>query len=182
MTRFVSLTLLLLAAPLAPAAELPKPLVAGMTNPESVVVAPDGRVFVSVIGGFDTDGDGAVVVVKDGKAAPFVLGLDDPKGLALFQNWLYVTDKTKLLRINLAAKEPKADVVVAADKFPAKPQYLNDVVVDPRAGPRTSATPATARAAAAWCSASRPRPLRRVRATNSRRARRRSRCWWTRPS
>ncbi|HEY1188344.1 MAG TPA: PQQ-dependent sugar dehydrogenase, partial [Gemmata sp.] len=134
MKRYLSFLLLLSGPTCAAAADLPKPLADGMTNPESVAVAPDGRVFVSVIGEFDKDGDGSVVVIENGKAVPFCSGLDDPKGLALFQNWLYVTDKTKLLRINIAAKAPKAEVFVAAAKFPVAPQFLNDVAVDPESG------------------------------------------------
>lgn len=133
MTRYLSLLLLLGGPALAPAAELPKPLADGMTLPESVAVAPDGRVFVSIIGG-EKDGDGSIAVLKGNKAETFVGGLDDPKGIALFQNWLYVADKTKLLRINVFAKEPKAEVFVAAEKFPAAPKFLNDVAVDPESG------------------------------------------------
>lgn len=130
MTRYLSV-LLLMGTP-AFAAELPKPLATNVGAPASVAVAPDGRVFVSLVGG--KDGDGAVVVLRDGKAVPFVSGLSGPKGIALFQNWLYVADKTKLLRVNIAAKEPKADVYVPAEKFPVAPQALSDVVADPESG------------------------------------------------
>ena len=125
-----------LAPALARAADLPKPVIDGLTNPESVVVAPapDGRTFVSVIGEFEKDGDGSIAVVADGKATTLVGGLDDPKGIAIFEKWLYVADKTKLLRIDITAKEPKAEVYVAADRFPVKPQFLNDVAVDPESG------------------------------------------------
>ena len=37
--------------------------VSGLVSPESVVAAPDGRVFVSQIGEFGKDGDGSVAVV-----------------------------------------------------------------------------------------------------------------------
>ena len=46
----------------AQAAEgLPKPFVTGLLNPESVAIVGDGKFYVSVIGEFDKDGDGAVV-------------------------------------------------------------------------------------------------------------------------
>ncbi|MFM8274574.1 MAG: PQQ-dependent sugar dehydrogenase, partial [Gemmata sp.] len=136
MNRYLSVALLLCVPALARAADLPKPVIDGLTNPESVVVAPapDGRTFVSVIGEFEKDGDGSIAVVADGKATTLVGGLDDPKGIAIFQKWLYVADKTKLLRIDITAKEPKAEVYVAADRFPVKPQFLNDVAVDPESG------------------------------------------------
>lgn len=137
MKRSFSLVLLLTFAQGAPAADAPKPTVTGLVNPESVVVGPgpDRKVFVTVIGEFDKDGDGAVMVVEPGgKAVPFVTGLDDPKGIAVFQKWLFVTDKTKLLLIDATAKEPKAVVFAAAEKFPVPPIFLNDVTVDPENG------------------------------------------------
>ncbi len=132
MTRYLSLAALLIAAPVS-AAELPKPLAKGLVNPESVVVGPDGKIYVTVIGEFDKDGDGAVVTIENGKAVPFVKDLDDPKGIALFQNWLFVTDKTKVLRIN--RQTGKSEVFVDAAKFPTAPAYLNDIVADPEFGP-----------------------------------------------
>ena len=135
MKRFLSLALFLCAAPVANAQEPPKPTVTGLVNPESVCVGPGGRIFVTTIGEFDKDGDGAVMLVEPGgKAVPFVTGLDDPKGVAVFQRWLFVTDKTKVLRIDAMSKTPKADVFAAADKFPAPPIFLNDIVVDPENG------------------------------------------------
>ncbi len=129
--RYLSLALLLLAAPAAGAAELPKPLVTGLKNPESVAVGPDKKTYIAVIGEFGTDGDGSVVRVEDGKPVTVVGGLDDPKGIAFFQNWLYVTDKKKVLRVNVLAKgELKAEVVADAAKFPTPPMFLNDIVVN----------------------------------------------------
>src|SRR5262245_6977644 len=132
--RYFSLALLLLTTPVAPAAELPKPLAEGLVNPESVAVGPGGKLYVSIIGEFDKDGDGSIAVIENGKPKTFVGGLDDPKGIAFFQNWLYVADKTKVLRINVLAKEPKAELVADASKFPVAPKFLNDIVIDPESG------------------------------------------------
>jgi glucose/arabinose dehydrogenase len=133
--RSLVLALVLLAAPPAAAAELPKPLVEGLVNPESVAIGPDRKMYVSVIGEFDKDGDGSIVRIENGKAVPVVTGLDDPKGIAFFQNWLYIADKTKVLRVNVLAKEPKAELVADAAKFPVAPKFLNDIVVDPESNP-----------------------------------------------
>jgi glucose/arabinose dehydrogenase len=133
MKRFFSLALLLLAAPAAGAAELPKPLVTGLVNPESAAVGPNGKVYVSIIGG-EKDGDGSIAYIENGKPITFVAGLDDPKGIAFYQNWLYIADKKKVLRVNTAAKPPKAEVYVDTDKFPTAPLFLNDVAVDPESG------------------------------------------------
>jgi len=113
------------------AQELPKPLVSGLKNPESVAVGTDGRIYVSAIGEFDKDGDGAILVLQKNKAAPFANGLDDPKGLVAVPDGFYVADKTRVWRID---RKGKAEVLVAADAFPSKPLFLNDTVVDPESG------------------------------------------------
>lgn len=106
---------------------LPKPLVSGLKNPESVVVGSDGRIYVSVIGEFDKDGDGAVMVVVDGKAVPFATGLDDPKGMVAGPEFLYVADKQRIWRID---RKGKADVFVTAAAFPRPLRFLNDLAID----------------------------------------------------
>jgi glucose/arabinose dehydrogenase len=119
--------LLLAAVGAAPAAK-PATLAAGMKNPESVAIGPDGKPYVTVIGEFDKPGDGSVVRIEDGKAVPFAEGLDDPKGLVFFKDAFYVADRDKVLRID--AKTGKAAVYAGPEAFPAKPQFLNDVEVD----------------------------------------------------
>jgi glucose/arabinose dehydrogenase len=69
-----------------------------------------------------------VMVLKDGKAEVYVGGLDDPRGMVAFQQWLFVTDNLKLRRID--TKTGKADVWAAEKDFPAKLMMLNDVTVD----------------------------------------------------
>jgi glucose/arabinose dehydrogenase/sugar lactone lactonase YvrE len=120
-----------MALPLVAADPLPKPLVTGLKNPESVCVAPNGKMYVSEIGDFDKDGDGTVVVIENGKAVPFVKGLDDPKGLAAYQKWLFVADKKRIWRID---ETGKAEVYVPEKAFPVPPLFLNDITVDPESG------------------------------------------------
>lgn len=109
----------------------PNTLVTGLKNPESVAIGPQGRVYVTVIGEFDKDGDGAIVRIEDGKVVPFVSGLNDPKGLAAFQRWLFVTDKDRVLRID---EQGKTHLVAGPAHFPVKPRFLNDIHVDPESG------------------------------------------------
>ena len=99
-------------------------VVTGLKMPESVLVA-DGKIFVSEIGEFGKDGDGAVSIIEGDKIKPFATGMNDPKGLAYAKGVLYVADKTRILKI---AKNGKWSVFIAPEAFPAKPQFLNDLV------------------------------------------------------
>jgi len=139
MKRPFSLVLLLLSVAPAvagekPKAELPKPMITGLVNPESICIGPGGKLFATVIGEFGKDGDGSVVVIEDGKATPFVTGLFDPKGIVSYQKFLYVADMTRVLRIDATAKQPKVDILAPANAFPVPPLFLNDIAVDPESG------------------------------------------------
>ena len=104
--------------------------ITGLKMPESVVQAKDGRIFVSEIGEFGKDGDGQITVIdSNGKASVFARGLDDPKGLAIIGQYLYVADKTKVLKIT---PDGKASVFVPAAAFASMPQFLNDLEADPQ--------------------------------------------------
>ena len=107
---------------------VPMQKITGLKTPESAVQAKDGRIFVSEIGEFGKDGDGQISVINNGKAAVFSSGLDDPKGLKIIGNNLYVADKTKVMKI--ALNDGKASVFAAASAFPATPQFLNDLEAD----------------------------------------------------
>lgn len=119
--------MLSLASATAYAGEADVVKVAGLKMPESVLVAPDGRIYVSEIGEFGKDGDGQISIVEAGKVRPFATGMDDPKGLAFSRGTLYVADKTRVLKIGL---DGKWKVLAAAEAFPAKPQFLNDLATD----------------------------------------------------
>lgn len=102
--------------------------VEGLSMPESVIVGPDGRLYVSEIGEFGKDGDGKVSVIgKSGKPEPYAQGMDDPKGLAAAGSSLYVTDKNRIWKIE---KQGRATVFVKPEAFPQPPVFLNDLVAD----------------------------------------------------
>jgi glucose/arabinose dehydrogenase len=104
------------------------PLAQGLVNPESVVMGPDGRVYVSVIGEFDKDGDGSIAVITGpGKTETIATGLDDPKGIAFWKDWLFVADKKKVTRVD---PKGKLEVFAAASEFPREPMFLNDLTID----------------------------------------------------
>lgn len=117
----------LLAAASVANADSPRS-VKGLTSPESVLVGPDGRIYVSEIGGFGKDGDGKVSVIgKSGNIEPFAKGLDDPKGLAVSKDVIYVADKTRVWKID---KQGQASVFAKAEDFPQPPLFLNDLAFD----------------------------------------------------
>lgn len=130
--RSVLLALLSFASPVIVLASEPRHrLIDGLKNPESAAIGPGGQVYVTVIGEFDKDGDGAIVRLEKDRAVPFVSGLNDPKGLAAFQQWLFVTDKDRVLRVD---REGRVAVVAGPDAFPTPPRFLNDIHVDPESG------------------------------------------------
>ena len=102
--------------------------ITGLKTPESAVQAKDGRIFVSEINEFGKDGDGQISVIGlDGKVSVYASGLDDPKGLAIIGESLYVADKTKVLKVT---PDGKSSVFVAPDQFTSTPIFLNDIEAD----------------------------------------------------
>lgn len=127
LNKKVIATLLMMAfTGLAQAKDLQK--VTGLKMPESVVQAKDGTIYISEINGFDKDGDGQISKLdKDGKLTVFATGLDDPKGLAIIGDKLYVADKTRIVEVD---KDGKWKVYTAATAFESKPKFLNDLEAD----------------------------------------------------
>ena len=132
MTKHTLLALLLSALiPVAQGAPLSTQKISGLKMPESVVQATDGRVFVSEINGFGVDGDGKISVIVAGQVTLFAKGLDDPKGLAIIGQSLYVADNKRILKLALSGpKQGQAEVFAAASAFPVTPLFLNDLEAD----------------------------------------------------
>jgi glucose/arabinose dehydrogenase len=125
------LTALVLPLALVPvASQPPRPLPTDLKDPRSVAVGPDGRVYVTVASVPDRDG-GAVVALDKGKLVPFAAGLQEPRGLATFRQWLFVVDKAGVWRID---RKGQAQPFARADAFPNPPQALHDITVDPESG------------------------------------------------
>lgn len=104
--------------------------ITGLKTPESVVQAKDGRIYVSEINEFGKDGDGQISVIdRDGKVSVFATGLDDPKGITIIGENLYVADKTKIMKVDRAGN---VSVFVSAEQFTSKPIFLNDLEADPQ--------------------------------------------------
>jgi hypothetical protein len=101
--------------------------ITGLKTPESVVQAKDGKIYISEINEFGKDGDGQITVVENGKQRVFAKGLDDPKGIVIIGKYLYVADKTKILKIDTKGQ---SQVFAAASAFPAPPLFFNDLEAD----------------------------------------------------
>src|SRR5438067_646382 len=114
-------------------APLPKPLVEGLKNPFGICIGSDGRIYVSTEGELAKDGDGTIMVLKDGKAVPFATDLDDPKGLVAYQNSLFVADTHRIWRIG---PDGNAKEFVSAKAFPLDQviPVLKYLTVDPESG------------------------------------------------
>ena len=79
-------------------------------------------------GNLGKDGDGKVTVVNnDGSRETLASGLDDPKGIDLFDNVLYVADNDKLFKITLNGQ---VDLIAGGNDFPGKAVFLNDIEID----------------------------------------------------
>ncbi|HMP58571.1 MAG TPA: PQQ-dependent sugar dehydrogenase [Gemmatales bacterium] len=109
----------------------PPPLVDGLSQPVAVAVGADGRVYVATAGNPGSASSGAVMVVVDGKATPFVTGLDAPRGLASFQQWLFVTDGQRVWRLGLRGEKSE---YAPASGFLGGPAQLRGIVADPESG------------------------------------------------
>jgi gluconolactonase len=108
----------------------PKQKITGLKTPESVVQAKNGNIYISEIAEFGKDGDGQITVIDtSGKASVFAKGLDDPKGLAIIGENLFVADKNKLIKIT---PDGNTSVFVATETFPVTPQFFNDLEADPQ--------------------------------------------------
>ncbi len=111
---------------LAQAAERQK--ITGLKTPESAIQGKDGRIYISEINEFGKDGDGQISVVgKDAKLSVFATGLDDPKGLAMIGDKLYVADKNRVIEVYA---DGTWAVYGAQMAFPGTPVFLNDLVAD----------------------------------------------------
>lgn len=102
--------------------------ISDLTMPESAMTHADGRVFVSEIGEFGKGGDGQISIIHpDGSRSVLAAGLNDPKGIDLFNNELYVADVNQVVKIDMAGN---VSLVAESKDFPGKAEFLNDIEID----------------------------------------------------
>jgi sugar lactone lactonase YvrE len=102
--------------------------ITGLMTPESAIAAPDGRVFITEIGEFGVKGDGKVSIIhRDGKKTTLATGLNDPKGIDLWNDELYIADVDHVVKVDM---DGKVTVIADTKAFPGKPVFLNDMEID----------------------------------------------------
>ena len=147
MKHLLSLLLFLtLAAGRPPRANCPNRSSPGCKNPESVAIGPDGRIYVSVIGEFDKDGDGTVVVIETARPSPFATGLDDPKGIGRLPAVALRRRQESGAGASTQAARPTSSPRPTRSRRRRCSSTTSPSI--PRAAPSMSAIPATSRAAA----------------------------------
>jgi streptogramin lyase len=103
-------------------------VVSGFGLPESVVVGPDGRIYVSETKEYEKYGDGVISFVEGDQIQVLASGLNDPHGLDAWQGALYNADnRGQVWRIDL---DGNVELVTDATKFPRKITNFNDIEVD----------------------------------------------------
>ena len=98
----------------------------GFDSPEGVAPSADGAYFISNVGGEETDGDGFISKLSaDGAIITerFIDGLDGPKGMAVNDGFLYVTDTVRVRTFDAATGEAGAVIEIPDAKF------LNDATI-----------------------------------------------------
>jgi gluconolactonase len=100
----------------------------GLKNPESAAVGPDGKVYVTVIGEREKKGDGSVAIVDpSGRITTFATGLDDPHGVVIVGDSLFIADVKVVWKVDANGK---VEVYLGPESFPRAPGYLNDIAYD----------------------------------------------------
>lgn len=103
-------------------------VIAGLASPESAVVGPDGRIYVSETGEYGKYGDGMIGVVEGDKVVPFARGLNDPHGLDAWKGALYSADnRGQIWRIDMKGE---VKLIVDSTGFPRKITNFNDIEID----------------------------------------------------
>src|SRR5262245_38159961 len=131
MKHLVSVAVVCLVAVPYASGQPHKKLVTDLKNPAGITVGPGGKVYVTDTGERGKANDGTVLVVENGKSVVFCGGLNAPTAIVGFQNWLFVAEANRVMRIDAKGKSA---VLAAADAFPIPPKSLNVITVDVETG------------------------------------------------
>ena len=67
----------------------------GFNSPRFMLLGADNEILLSDMGA------GTVFIIQDQKAVPLIEGLDQPYGLAFYQDWLYVADAQRSKAVSI---------------------------------------------------------------------------------
>ena len=113
---------------LSVAAHAEQRVITGLASPESAVVGPDGRIYVSETGEYGKYGDGMIGVVEGDKIVAFAKRLNDPHGLDVWNGALYNADnRGQIWRIDMKGE---VKLIVDSTGFPRKITNFNDLEID----------------------------------------------------
>lgn len=121
------LSLMLSCSSLEAVSPVLKSEVRNLAHCESVVFESSRNVFYVSVQGDGNLGDGYISKVSyDGKIIKlkFISGLNDPKGIAIYKNSLFVSDVNKLVEADLDTGK------VINEYLGEKSEFLNDVTID----------------------------------------------------
>ncbi|NRT16421.1 hypothetical protein HNP99_002788 [Flavobacterium sp. 28A] len=106
-------------------AEIKFPLKVGV-KPESITKGFNDNYYVTLMNGAE-QGDGEIVEISKNGVKVFAKGFDDPKGIVFLKGHLYLSDLTRIWKVDSAGH---VTVFVKKEDFPEVVLYLNDVAVD----------------------------------------------------
>jgi glucose/arabinose dehydrogenase len=104
-----------------------KSSLSGLKNPTAIAVGPDGKIYLGTSATPDKKNSGSVALVDGDKVAPFATGFDRPGGIAARGEWVFVTDRGQVWRVD---REGKAEVFAAPEAFPTPPHALAGIDID----------------------------------------------------
>ena len=104
-------------------AQSPKTIKVG-EKPESVCRGFGGKLYVTMINGDETPGDGTIVAVDGETVSVFAKGFNAPKGIVFVGDYLVTADETTLWKID---KNGTPAVLAQKKNFPQPIEFLNDV-------------------------------------------------------
>jgi hypothetical protein len=97
-------------------------------RPESVTRGFGGRLYVSVQNAEGMGDDGEIKMVDGTTVTSFVGGMKEPKGIAFVNNYLVVTDVTRVWKVDSAGVKT---VLAEGAAFPSPVVFLNDAAPEP---------------------------------------------------
>ena len=108
----------------------PEVLATGLGNPTAAAVNADGQVFVTTCRSAGKSAENAVFRIDKGEAVRVATGLRGPAGIVAYKKSLFVTDDTRILRIDSPGQTTE---FVPATSFHDRCR-LNAITVDPDSG------------------------------------------------